>query len=304
MLFTIAIPTYNNEATIGRTIQSCLNQRYTDDYEILILNNSSTDKTTERIESFKDSRINHIQNSSTVTMYENHNLCLKSAKGDYTIFCHSDDELNENALGFLSKELEKLSYPSKMIVWGRSYFRDYHKNLKRVGGKLNNVLPGNKAKLLALYWGLTPSGTCYSTNSINELQGFFEVKERLAPSDIASFIYFAQNKFDFLMLDKYLFNRVDASTAIDSVTPEETLRAVNEAFQELFMRSTEEQKKSLIEDSLKLKDIPTLFYHVLYLNGEKKNMIKQKCIKTIILRPYMILNKHFRFLLNRVFLSR
>ena len=98
MLFSILIPTYNNEQTIARAISSSLNQDYAGDYEIIVVNNASTDSTLQKIREFTDPRLKVFTNTLTVHMYENHNLCIQHAKGDYVIFCHSDDELCPSAL--------------------------------------------------------------------------------------------------------------------------------------------------------------------------------------------------------------
>ena len=107
MLFSILIPTYNNEKTIAKTIESALNQDYKGDYEIVIVNNASTDATLSVIESYDDAKIKLITNPSTVHMYENHNICIENALGDYVVFCHSDDELMPEALKILAKKITK-----------------------------------------------------------------------------------------------------------------------------------------------------------------------------------------------------
>ena len=55
-MFSIIIPLYNKEKTIKRTIQSVLNQTYTD-FELLIIDDGSTDNSLEAVSSISDSRI-------------------------------------------------------------------------------------------------------------------------------------------------------------------------------------------------------------------------------------------------------
>ena len=52
MLFSILIPVKNNDKTIAESIQSCLNQNFEDEYEIIVSNNYSTDNTKSIINSF------------------------------------------------------------------------------------------------------------------------------------------------------------------------------------------------------------------------------------------------------------
>ena len=86
MLFSILIPTYNNEKTIAKTIESALHQDYNGDFEVVVVNNASTDSTLSIIQSYNDSRIKLFTNETTVHMYENHNICIRKAQGDYVIF--------------------------------------------------------------------------------------------------------------------------------------------------------------------------------------------------------------------------
>ena len=86
---TIIIPVYNSEKTITRTLQSIINQSFTD-FEILIINDGSTDKTLYVISNIKDSRIRIISkpNSGVINSYI---LGIKNAYSNYIMFCDSDD---------------------------------------------------------------------------------------------------------------------------------------------------------------------------------------------------------------------
>lgn len=55
-MFSVVIPLYNKEDYIGKTIQSVLHQTYSE-FEIIVVNDSSTDRSLKVVESFKDSRI-------------------------------------------------------------------------------------------------------------------------------------------------------------------------------------------------------------------------------------------------------
>ena len=62
-LFTVVIPTYNREKLIGRCLKSVIEQTYTN-WEAIVIDNYSEDKTEEVVASFKDDRIR---------FYKNHN---------------------------------------------------------------------------------------------------------------------------------------------------------------------------------------------------------------------------------------
>jgi glycosyltransferase involved in cell wall biosynthesis len=65
MKISILICTYNSGNYILPTIQSVLNQSFTD-FELLILDNASTDNTIENIKYFNDNRIRLFKNKSNI----------------------------------------------------------------------------------------------------------------------------------------------------------------------------------------------------------------------------------------------
>lgn len=214
MLFSILIPTYNNETTIERAVKSALNQDYTEEYEVIVANNASTDRTAEVLESIKDSELRIVTNSQTVSMYENHNVLLHEAKGDYILFCHSDDQLYRGALSILAEELQRRLYPSKFIIWGHSMIRDFSRYNNDF--LLNQMFSGEIAKRVFVQGGLTPSGTCFSRETMMQMGGFPIVEGTF---DI-DWIFEALAAFDgweFEMIDRLLYRREYASTYTDDL---------------------------------------------------------------------------------------
>lgn len=89
VFFSIIIPLYNKRNFIKQTIQSVLNQNFTD-FEILIINDGSTDKSELEVIKFKDSRIRLLnQNNQGVAAARNEGL--KVAIGNYICFLDADD---------------------------------------------------------------------------------------------------------------------------------------------------------------------------------------------------------------------
>ena len=185
-LITIAIPTYNNEKTIRKAIDSCLSQNDLEDCEILVVNNASKDSTGEILASYGD-KVRVVTNDETVSLFENHNVALKHSLGRYVIFCHSDDVLYPDATQILKRRFVELHYPAKFICWGHSHFRDFSASLIKCGFGTGRVFAGQYAVTPFLHGGLTPSGTCYS-RSFFDVGGFLPVQHRLAPSDASSMV--------------------------------------------------------------------------------------------------------------------
>lgn len=246
MLFTIAIPTYNGAKKLSKAIESAINQNYNNDYEILIVNNNSTDNTQDIIDSYSDSRIKCIINKETVDMFENHNICFREAKGEYLVFCHTDDELTKDALSILDKELEKLNYPSKMIIWGQRTMGIIYQCFLTSGQPINTVVGGENAVKSVLRVGTTPSGTCYPRKSVIELGLFPPMKTKLDNMDWYILLVAAYEAFEFKMIDRLLFLRESSSTAISSLTVKDWLIPKQNVLNEVFNKISNYQKWNLI----------------------------------------------------------
>lgn len=232
MKYTIAIPTYNNETTIVNAVLSALKQKFDEEYEVLVVNNASVDSTMELLVNLqKEYTFRIVDNSETVSLFENHNVCLNKALGDYVIFCHSDDLLYEDALKKLDLALSAYQYPEKIVCWGRSFFRDFYSSFSKVG-ELNEMVTGISAQQLFQNGGLTPSGTCYSRKSFVASGGFLPMRTNITPSDMSSMIKYSLDGAEFLMLDRLLFQREFASTA-NEVTQEDGFESFEHAIEEL-----------------------------------------------------------------------
>lgn len=96
---SIITPTYNAQEYIQETITSIINQSYTN-WELLITDDCSTDKTTQIIKEFikKDKRIKLFMLSENSGAGVARNNSIKQAKGRYISFCDSDDQWKYNKL--------------------------------------------------------------------------------------------------------------------------------------------------------------------------------------------------------------
>lgn len=91
-VFSVIMPAYNAQETIGAAIESVLNQTF-QKYELLVVNDCSEDRTSMIIESYyqKDNRIRLFQNKENLGVAESRNRALKKAQGQYIAFLDSDD---------------------------------------------------------------------------------------------------------------------------------------------------------------------------------------------------------------------
>ena len=103
--FTIIIPVYNAEKRIQKTLDSLIQQPYTD-FEVIVVDDGSTDSSANIVTNYshQDSRIKRYQKINS-GVSSARNLGLSKANGDYITFVDSDDEVTANYLTSLDREI-------------------------------------------------------------------------------------------------------------------------------------------------------------------------------------------------------
>lgn len=299
-LITIAIPAYNNESSIRKTIDSCLNQKTDIQYEILIVDDASTDTTPQIIAEY-DNKIRIVTLEERVPIMENHNNCLKYANGEYVLFCHADDILEDHAVETVCRKLKERNYPKKYILWGHSLFRDSYSIVKQAGFNVNEMIVGEYASTLFMFGAVAPAGTCYSREGMLEVGGFLQANHRLAPSDITTMIYCAFQGFRFEMMDEMIMIRTYASTATETKL-DIILESLDDAFQQLIDVTQKSDIDALITKSMTFDPKPYRFYYALAQDRAFLQSIKSIVRSEIIFHPMVLRNKVVRKLLKRLYL--
>lgn len=122
IMISVIIPLYNKVHTIVNTLNSVLNQTY-QDFEVVIVNDGSTDNSVEVIkQNFNDSRI-RIINQKNAGVSAARNRGVKEAKGDWIAFLDADDEWLPEYLSTLISALAH--YPDAEMIGCASYYKDY-----------------------------------------------------------------------------------------------------------------------------------------------------------------------------------
>ena len=97
-LISIIVPVYNAEKFIDETINTVLNQTYTN-WELILVNDCSTDNSEKLIQKYlKDNRIKLINNKTNSKAAISRNNGIKKAKGRYICFLDADDLWNKEKL--------------------------------------------------------------------------------------------------------------------------------------------------------------------------------------------------------------
>ena len=95
--FSVVIPTYNRAGFLGIAVDSVLRQTFRD-YELIIVDDGSTDETKTIVKNFSDKRIKYIYQENKGPSAAR-NIGIKQAKGEFICLLDSDDR-------FLSQKLE------------------------------------------------------------------------------------------------------------------------------------------------------------------------------------------------------
>jgi len=301
-LITIAIPAYNNEKSIDKTIDSCLAQQTDIHYEILIVDDASTDSTPEILAKYNDPKIRVVALDERVPLIANHNVCLENAMGNYVLFCHADDALEDHAIEIIADKLKKRCYPKKYIVWGHSMFRDFSaKAIDEAGFSYNEIAVGEYAPLMFLYGGLTPTGTCYSRESFMEMGGFLKVDMNSSPSDMTTMIYLAMRGFRFEMIDEMIISRAKSSTALSHPDIDIYLGELDDAFKYFIEKVDIRDIEKLIKISSKPKKKPFYFYYAIAQDEEFREQIKHIVRRNLMKYPWRLTNIVIRKLIKRLY---
>lgn len=95
-LFSVIIPLFNKENFIETTLKSALNQTFSD-FEILIINDGSTDKSEEKVLNFNDNRIRYFSKENE-GVSATRNFGIEKANGEIIAFLDADDYWYPNHL--------------------------------------------------------------------------------------------------------------------------------------------------------------------------------------------------------------
>lgn len=164
---SVVLPAYNAEKYLKESIDSILAQTYTD-FELLVINNASTDGTRALVESYTDPRVKLINNPSNLGLIGSLNVGLKAARGKYIArMDHDDRSLPER----FQKEIDFLEkHPEVAIVGTWSNIMDSNGKFIRLH---RNATRSNVIKYELMYGNsLTHPSLMMRRKEILELGGY------------------------------------------------------------------------------------------------------------------------------------
>ena len=145
---SVIMNVHNGEKYISHSIKSVINQSYTN-WELIIWDNISTDKTFLLINNFKDLRIKYYKSNTFDTLYVARNKAIGKARGALITFLDVDDLWFPNKL---EAQIKIMVNPSVEFCYSNFYVIG-EKGFNRFSKKAFNSLPSGKIykKLISCY---------------------------------------------------------------------------------------------------------------------------------------------------------
>ncbi|MHB8534197.1 MAG: glycosyltransferase family 2 protein [Sulfuricaulis sp.] len=125
---SIGVPVYNGERYIAETLDSLVAQTYRD-FEIIICDNASTDRTQDVCRSYveRDVRIRYVRNAENIGASRNYKLALDLSCGEYFRWANSDDLFAPEGLARCVDILDR--EPSVVLAYPKTKFIDERGNV-------------------------------------------------------------------------------------------------------------------------------------------------------------------------------
>lgn len=112
---SIIISAYNYGKYLRKAIDSSLSQDYPDGFEVIVVNDASTDETDAICQSY-GSKIIYLKNERNIGQAASQNRGIKAAKGDYICILDADDAFLPGAIKWYAKTLD--NFPFVGVVYG------------------------------------------------------------------------------------------------------------------------------------------------------------------------------------------
>jgi teichuronic acid biosynthesis glycosyltransferase TuaG len=176
MRFSVVIPTYNRAQILEKAVSSVLTQSYTD-FEVIVIDNGSTDHTKEIIDGIKnkDSRVTYFwqENSGSPAGSRNTGIC--HAQGEWLAFLDSDDLFHPQKLERVNQYLRH--HPDLVAIAHGAEVKQGSKIIE-IRGIKKGLRPQPTFDTLLLQGNfLTTSATLIRRNILEKSGGFNPCKE-------------------------------------------------------------------------------------------------------------------------------
>lgn len=200
LLFSVVIPTYNRACKLQRALESVFAQSY-DNYEILVMDDGSTDNTAEVVASFADPRITYRRDKNFGGPSRPRNKGIALAKGQWICFLDSDDWWSGNKLQVcfdsINDKVDLVYHDLEIVTEKRQPFsRKISKSWQvRTPVLIDLLLKGN---------AIVNSSVVVRKSLLQQIAGIDESVEMIAAEDYNTWLRIAQLTEQFVYMPRSL----------------------------------------------------------------------------------------------------
>tara|TARA_Y100000590_G_scaffold346139_1_gene396263 strand:- start:25450 stop:26346 length:897 start_codon:yes stop_codon:yes gene_type:complete len=196
--FSIVIPTYNSSEFLERALLSVINQSF-QNFEIIVIDNSSVDNTNNVLKKFKMNNINIIKVNNDGIIAYSRNKGIENAKGEWIAFLDSDDVWQPQKL---EKVNDTINHNSKVIMICHDEVQIHNGEIKN---KIQYRPSGSNIYERLLFQGnfISTSAVCLRKDIAKKSGGFSEQKIFVTVEDYEYWIRLSQLG-DFFFINEIL----------------------------------------------------------------------------------------------------
>jgi len=200
VFFSIILPTFNRGDVISRSISSVINQTY-ENWELIIIDNMSKDKTSEIVTKFNDDRIKYYKYSNNGVIAKSRNFGISKSTGEFIAFIDADDwwkrDKLKNCSNFVKKG-HKFIYHNGFINEDYLFFSKKIKFFRKVNQPVYNDLINNGPAF--------PMSSVVIQKKLFSEINFFREDKLSNWDDFDAWLRLSKIFNDFYCLDKVLVN--------------------------------------------------------------------------------------------------
>lgn len=317
-LVTIIIPSYNHARYVGYTIDSILKQTL-QDFELLIIDDNSTDNSLEIIRKFHDPRIKITVLDKNIGMCRASNLCIAEAKGKFLTIIASDDIMKvdnlEKKVNFLQNNPQYGAVFSQIEI-----IDENNKTINKKTKKFEKIFPAitqNCNQLLNHFFNkgnyLAAPTFLAKTEFVKKINGFNDLL--CQAHDFDMWVRICLNNYEIEVLSEKLvqYRQFTTSQSLSSNTSEVRKRLIfdNEKILENYLSIKDSQRlieifpelstiqNKITEDlipffvALQALKIKNSAYHYQFAINTLYNLLKDKKIQEKLEKEFNFSNQDF-----------
>lgn len=301
MIISIIIPVYNAAKTIKRCLDNIWSQDLEDDYEVICVNDCSTDETNEVIIKIQESHSNLrlISNNENLRAGGARNHGVRKAKGEYIAFIDADDYYHQGALLKAIKHLKENNLDILIYDMARHPLDKPNNNLV-FNFKDSSIMTGRRNLVVnSLPW--SPTKYLFRKELMTKNDVWFEEKCSCEDVDWSHKLAFYANRTQYIPLLLYHYILTDISqTAMQFQKKESIFSRMFSGFrvyQLIHLYDREDEQRSLLNVANKELTNGTLFLNTLFISpSEKKKYILKYIPEDDRIGKFLSLVRKFPFL--------